>query len=123
MNKSLAAAILAGAALLGSGAAGAAQVGWSVSVGVPLAQPVAVVPYGYAPVRRAVAPVAYYAPAPVVYPRAVPYYVQPAYVRPYDAPRPVFYPRHRHGWERDGWRGDDHRGGPRHDDHHGGGHR
>lgn len=117
MNKSLIAAVLAGAALLGSGAAGAAQVGWSVNVGVPVAAPVVVAPYGYgygyAPVRRAVVPAAYYAPAPVIYPRAVPYYVRPAYVRP------VIYPRYR-GWERNGWRHDDHHRGPHHGDHDGG---
>ncbi len=105
MNKSLILALAAAGTLLGTGAAQAGNVQWSVGINLPLPAIVLPLPglvvtggpvyqqpsYGYraepvyapAPVYRAPEPV-YYAPEPVYYAP------EPAYY----APEPVYYPRH-----------------------------
>ncbi|NUZ05327.1 hypothetical protein [Piscinibacter koreensis] len=103
MKKGLFVGLAAAAALLGTGAAHAGGVHWSVGIAVPPVQTIVSNGPVYYPAPG------YYAPPPVVYAPAPVYHV-PAY-RSYYYPAPAVvystpYVRHRHdGWRgRDGWR-------------------
>ena len=107
MMKKIAIALVAAGGLLV--AAAPAHAGGHVSVSLGIGLPV--VGYGYAPAPT------YYGPPPVVYAPPAPVYAAPVYYAPprydgpgwygrrYDAPRVVYRPAPRHGWDdRRDWR-------------------